>query len=86
MPVRCWLVDLRHRWVIARQSDNGDWEFFAGVGIWSQDLLNGAVLFNALWSAEEARTHSADGQGTVRNAAEAYDFAVVCLPVAEVPG
>lgn len=68
-------MDLRQRWVIARQNPQTDWEFFADRGVWTSDLHR-AVLFYTLWGAEEAVVHSAGGQGRVRNAADAYEFAV----------
>lgn len=75
MPIRFDPMDLRQRWVIARQNVHTDWEFFADRGVWTDDL-HWAALFYTLWGAEEALVHSAAGQGSVRNAAEVYEFAV----------
>lgn len=72
-------MDLRQRWVIARQDHHTDWEFFADRGIWTKDF-HAAVLFYTLWGAEEARTHSAGGHGDVRNAADVMEFAVRHMP------
>lgn len=67
-------MDLRQRWVIARQNHDTDWEFFVDVGRWTSKLPE-AFLFYTLWGAEEAWEHSAGGHGKVRNAAEVYEFA-----------
>ena len=67
-------MDLRQRWVIARQDANADWEVFADRGRWTRHL-DEAVYFHTLWGAEEAHAHSAAGQGVVRNAAEVHEFA-----------
>lgn len=68
-------MDLRQRWVIARQNVHTDWEFFADRGLWTPSFHN-ALLFHALWGAEEARTQSASGQGAVYNAADVHERAV----------
>ena len=68
-------MDLRHRWVIARQDVQTDWEFVADRGVWTKDFHR-AVLFYTLWGAEEGKAHSAGGHGDVRNAADVADFAV----------
>ena len=68
-------MDLRQRWVIARQDAHTDWEFFADRGIWTKEL-HAAALFHTLWGAEEAFLHSAGSQGTVYNAADVYERAV----------
>lgn len=68
-------MDLRQRWVIARQDHHTNWEFFADRGVWTKDF-HVAVLFHTLWGAEEARAHSAGGHGDVRNAAEVAEFAL----------
>lgn len=68
-------MDLRQRWVIARQDHHTDWEFFADRGLWTKQF-QGAVLFRTLWGAEEAKTHSAGGHGDVRNASEVAEFAL----------
>lgn len=73
-------MDLQHRWVIARQDAETEWEFFVDRGIWSPKLSD-AFLFYTLWGAEEARVHSAGGQGTVRNRAEVQEFASVLAPL-----
>ena len=75
-------MDLRQRWVIARQDHHADWEFFADRGIWTKDF-HAAVLFYTLWGAEEARSHSAGGHGEVRNAADVAEFV---LTAARPPG
>ena len=69
-------MDLQQRWVIARQDADTEWAFFVNRGLWSAKLSE-AFLFYTLWGAEEARVHSAGGQGTVRNAAEVQEFATV---------
>ena len=74
-------MDLRQRWVIARQDHHTDWEFFVDRGLWTKDF-HGAVLFYTLWGAEEARAHSAGGHGDVRNAAEVAEFALSQPPAA----
>ena len=66
-------MDLRQRWLLARQDPDADWEFFADRGRWSRELGD-AVLFHALWGAEEAHAHNAAAQSVVRNAADVYDF------------
>ncbi len=73
-------MDLRQRWIIARQDKDTDWEFFAERGQWTNQLHE-AVLFYTLWGAEEAWMHSAGGHGTVHNAAELYEFAATIVPV-----
>lgn len=60
-------MDLRQRWIIARQDKDTDWEFFADRGQWTSQLHE-AVLFYTLWGAEEAWAHSAAGYGKVHNA------------------
>ena len=67
-------MDLRQRWIIARQNVHTDWEFFADRGIWTTDLER-AAMFHTLWGAEEALVHSAGGQGAVNNAADIYERA-----------
>lgn len=69
-------MDLRQRWVIARQNSETDWEFFADRGRWTTKFEE-AFLFYTLWGAEEARVHSAGGHGSVRNAADVQEFAAV---------
>ena len=66
-------MDLRQRWVIAHQEPDTQWQFFADRGRWTTHLHE-AVLFHTLWGAEEAMAHSAGGKGTVRNAADVYEF------------
>ena len=66
-------MDLRQRWVIARQDHHTDWEFFVDRGVWTRDF-RAAVLFYTLWGAEEARAHSAGGRGEIRNAADVAEF------------
>jgi len=69
-------MDLRNRWVIARQTPETTWEFFADRGpVWSPDFYR-AILFQSLWGAEEALMFSAGGQGTVREAADVASFAI----------
>jgi hypothetical protein len=67
-------MDLRQRWIIARQDADTNWEFFVDRGRWTTKL-NEATLFYTLWGAEEAREHSAGAQGAVRNASDVYEFA-----------
>lgn len=66
-------MDLPQRWIIARQDEQTEWEFFVDRGTWSSKLAE-AFLFFTLWGAEEARVHSAGDLGTVRNAAEVQEF------------
>lgn len=75
-------MDLRQRWLIARQDSHLEWHFFADRGRWTTSLQD-AVLFYTLWGAEEAWQHSAGGQGRVRNAAEVYEFAATPVKPAE---
>ena len=74
-------MDLRQRWVIARQDHETAWEFFVDRGLWTSDFRR-AVLFYTLWGAEEAKAHSAGGHGEVRNAADVADFAIRVIPPA----
>ena len=74
-------MDLRQRWIIARQDQDTNWEFFVDRGRWTSKIHD-AALFYTLWGAEEAHVHSAGGQGTVRNAAEIYEFAGPASPAA----
>lgn len=69
-------MDLRQRWIIARQDQDAEWEFFVNRGQWSTKLAE-ATHFYTLWGAEEAHVHSAEGRGAVRNAADVYEFAAV---------
>ena len=78
-------MELRNRWLIARQDSETHWEFFADRGVWTKDLHR-AVHFLTLWGAEEAQIHSAGGQGVVRNAADVYEFALQATKVTEAPG
>jgi hypothetical protein len=74
-------MDLRQRWVIAYQEPDTQWQFFADRGRWTTHLHE-AVLFHTLWGAEEALAHSAGGKGTVRNAADVYEFAATLATAA----
>jgi hypothetical protein len=76
-------MDLQQRWVIAHQDASTEWHFFADRGRWTTNVHE-AVHFHTLWGAEEARAHSAGGQGTVRNASDVYEFAA--SPAKQIEG